>query len=295
MDRHCLSQQQPVKKLLTILALVLCVLGARADLLTGIPITNSIHATTNYLVVVNGAGVANSEWLISPSNLVNVLQAETVRVLANTVGFKEEFFWDASEENGWKKGGGAWSLAGNSLGFSFGDTSHRGVIRMRTTATGVASLYNSADAIVLGSGAVGWEWIVKKDNLPTAAEGFKELVGFGDTPTAFEQVDGQYFFCDTNSANWRTVTVSNSVATTNDTGVAVGTDWVRLSCTNNAAGSSAVFYIAGTPVATNTTTIPIGTARSLGFLYLMDRTVGSTERNHYFDAFEYRETLTTPR
>lgn len=56
-----------MKKLLTILAFVLCALGARADLLSGIPTTNAMHQATNYFVMTDG----QYEWRISPSNVVS--------------------------------------------------------------------------------------------------------------------------------------------------------------------------------------------------------------------------------
>lgn len=62
-----------MKKTLILLALLLTCGIARADSLAGIPTTNSLHATTNYLVGVNGTGASNLEWLISPSNILSIL------------------------------------------------------------------------------------------------------------------------------------------------------------------------------------------------------------------------------
>lgn len=175
-----------------------------------------------------------------------------------------------------------------------------------TTATGRAALSTGVTAIAFNGGSWFFESAVKVTTLSTVTERFQLLVGFRDTLSAANQVDGVYFLYDeggvstgsTAAGYWQTATVSNSNRTFNtsltQTTVNAGT-WVRLGIEVNAAGTSVTFYIDGTAVATHTTNIPTGISRALGFGSLIIKSIGTTARTVDFDYMNVVADWTTPR
>lgn len=71
--------------------------------------------------------------------------------------------------------------------------------------------------------------------------------------------------------------------------------WYRLRIVVNADGTSVAFYINGTLVATHTANIPTGTARLLGFGWLLIKSVGTTARTALIDYLQFAQTFTTAR
>lgn len=173
-----------------------------------------------------------------------------------------------------------------------------------TTATGRSAVATGATAVRLGGGAWVYEISLNITTTSNSTERFQLPIGFLDTYTAANQVDGVYFLYDeggvstgsTASGNWQCVTVSNSTRTftTTSTAVAQGT-WVTLRIEINAAGSEAVFKINGTTVATHTANIPTGAGRETGFGWLMLKSVGTTARTVDFDYLSAQCALTTAR
>lgn len=173
-----------------------------------------------------------------------------------------------------------------------------------TTATGRSAVATGGSAVRLGGGAWVFETAFKITTTSNATERFQLPIGFIDTYTAANQVDGAYFLYDeggvstgsTASGNWQCVTVSNSTRTftTTSTAVAQGT-WVTLRIEIAADGSSVVFKINGTTVATHTTNIPIGAGRETGFGWLLIKSVGTTARTVDFDYLSAQCAFTTTR
>lgn len=100
------------------------------------------------------------------------------------------------------------------------------------------------------------------DNVTTTG---RATIGFTDVTTT-QTTDGVYFRHDGSTTDWVAVTRSNSVESVVATGVTVtlGT-WYDFWIDINAAGTSALFYINGSLVATITTNIPIAAGRQTGY------------------------------
>lgn len=176
-----------------------------------------------------------------------------------------------------------------------------------TTATGRSAVATGATAVRLGGGAWVYEISLNITTTSNSTERFQLAIGFIDTYTAANQVDGVYFLYDeggvstgsTATGNWQTVSTSNSSRTfnqnaANPTAVAQGT-WCTLRIEINAAGTEAVFKVNGTIIGTHTSTIPTGAGRELGFGWLMIKSLGTTARTVDFDYLSSQCALTTPR
>lgn len=173
-----------------------------------------------------------------------------------------------------------------------------------TTATGRAAVATAAAAVRLGGGAWVYETSFNITTTSNATERYALPIGFFDTYTAVNQVDGVYMLYDeggastgsTASGNWQCVTVSNSTRTftTTSTAVAQGT-WVTIRIEINAAANSVVFKVNGTTVATHTTNIPTGAGRETGFGWLLMKSVGTTARTVDFDYLSSQCAFTTAR
>lgn len=190
------------------------------------------------------------------------------------------------------------------------DASNRiGIVRSTTgtTATGRTAIASSASSVRLGGGSWIFETSVNITTTSTSTERFQLAIGFVDTYTAANQVDGVYFLYDeggvstgsTATGNWQTVTVSNSSRTFNQNAVnpttaAQGT-WYTLRIEINAAGNEAVFKVNGVTIGTHTSTIPTGAGRETGFGWLMIKSVGTTARTVDFDYLSVITNLTTAR
>ncbi len=172
-----------------------------------------------------------------------------------------------------------------------GEAGHPGVAGCGSgsTTTGRAFLQSPTN-IILGNYRVRVGFLL---NLPVLSDGtntYKAGGGLGDGVSIDDIVDGVYFRYNSavNSGKWQAVTVSNSVETgsATDTGVAADTNWHRFEIDVNAAGTSAVFKIDGSTVATNTTNIPTGVGRETSFKPGgIDKQAGGTSRSVRVDAF----------
>lgn len=173
-----------------------------------------------------------------------------------------------------------------------------------TTATGRSAISTSTNIIRLGGGVWFFEKYVNITTLSTITERFQNAIGFIDTLTAANQVDGVYFLYDeggvsTGSAaspNWQIVTASNSTRTFTTTATAVAAaTWVRLTIIINAAGTSVTFYINGTSVGTHATTIPTASGRAVGIGALLIKSIGTTARTVDYDYAVALADYTTPK
>ncbi|MDO8241289.1 MAG: hypothetical protein Q7T51_04910, partial [Candidatus Moranbacteria bacterium] len=187
-------------------------------------------------------------------------------------------------------------------------TGRVGLARATTgsTATGRAALSTGLTAVAFNGGSWFYETMVNVTTLSTATERYQLAIGFRDTMTAANQVDGIYFLYDeggvstgsTAAAYWQTATVQNSTRTFNtsltQTTVTAGA-WVRLGIEVNAAGTSVTFYIDGTAVSTHTANIPVGTTRATGFGAHIIKSVGTTARTVDFDYVNVVADWTTAR
>lgn len=174
-----------------------------------------------------------------------------------------------------------------------------------TTATGRTAICSYTSAISFGGGATSFEYRIDGISaLSTVTERYAILVGFFDTYSAVNQVDGIYFLYDEGgvstgsaaSANWQLVTVSNSVRTFTPTSIPVSTSGHILRIEINAAGTSVEFFIDGvsasSPISTN---IPTGTARASGFASMIIKSIGTTARVMNIDYMRVHVNYTTPK
>lgn len=79
-----------------------------------------------------------------------------------------------------------------------GVTGHPGIIEMAsgTTATGKLAIHTSPNAINFGDGSWSFKWIGGVATLSAAAQEYGAIIGFYDTDTSLNQVDGCYFLYD---------------------------------------------------------------------------------------------------
>jgi hypothetical protein len=124
--------------------------------------------------------------------------------------------------------------------------------------------------------------------------------GFIDSVTG-ESVDGAFFrFAPAESANWRIMTISNSVSTgTNiDSSPAVGvaaSTYYRLGIVVAPDASSVEFSINGASAGTLSSNIPTGAARSTAFGCMSLKSAGTTARLWDFDYAYVTNALTAAR
>lgn len=190
-----------------------------------------------------------------------------------------------------------WTALTNGTGASTNfntasDADHPGLITLSagTVATGRAGVgSNLQDVYVLGSRATSMSTaITLVTNLSTATERYIFEAGFMDGLAG--PANGVYFRYsdDINAGKWECVCIDAGGTTTADSGITVAAaTFYRLEIDVNAAGTSAVFKIDGTTVATITTNIPTGTGERVGLVVQQRKTVGTTQRQSRCDYLYY--------
>jgi hypothetical protein len=189
---------------------------------------------------------------------------------------------------------------------STGASNRVGLVRSTTgtTATGRTSPGTSSTACAFGGGTWAYEIEIKLAALSTVTQRYQLVIGFHDVQNASNQVDAIAFVYDEGgvstgsaaSANWQTLTSSNSTRTWTTTGTAVAAGWTNLRIEVNAAGNSVTYYVNGTAMGvSHTTNIPTGTARVAGFGYLMIKSIGTTASTMDVDYLFCESDFTTNR
>jgi len=188
-------------------------------------------------------------------------------------------------------------------------TNQQGVIGFQTVA-GVLNyimlISGSGGAqLWFGNGIWNYETSINLNNLSTALERYRLIIGFGNANNINAETNGVFFTYDEGatlngtaaSPNWQCVTVNNNVRTLTTTTVAVtAATWDKLRIEINATGTSAAFYVNGTLVATHTTNIPLGANnRYVLAKQGIFKTIGTSNRVMYSDYIGYENILTTPR
>ena len=210
---------------------------------------------------------------------------------------------------------GAQSFAsGGSIGLIVGAqipnrTNQQGVafFQTNTTATNYINYCSSSGAAQLwfGGGAWNYEALININTLSTALERYRMIFGFGSVISNSSETNGVFITYDeggtangtTASANWQCLTVDNSVRTlTTSTTAVTASAWNKLRIEINAAGTSVVFYVNGTAIATHTTNIPLASnSRYVLMKTGLAKTIGTTTRGFYCDYIGYENILTTAR
>jgi len=156
----------------------------------------------------------------------------------------------------------------------------------------------------LGGGLWNYETSILISDLSTITDRFRFLSGFASSSFSNAEADGVFFTYDEGgvqngtsaSPNWQCVTVANSNRTVTNTTVAVNLLWNTLRIEINAEGTSVVFKINGTTVATHTNNIPLfSNNRFVQVKQGIAKSIGITSRSVFCDYLGYENYLTTPR
>lgn len=189
-------------------------------------------------------------------------------------------------------------LFGSQIGSGAGTTatqpsSHSNVVGVAvsttgTSTTGRASLLASNSNVRFGGGK--WSYEVRIDSMAALSDGtnrYQLLIGFFDNAAGVNQADGAYFLYDeggvssgsTASANWQTVTCSNSSRTFNTSAIAVAITPTILRIEVNPDASQVDFYVNGLHTgSSHTMNIPTGSGRDTGIALMIIKSLGGTAR-----------------
>jgi hypothetical protein len=156
-----------------------------------------------------------------------------------------------------------------------------------TLAAGRSTLYLGQSVVQLGGGAIEIECGINIGQVPDGTNTFSIEAGLGDTPSG-TTTDGVYFLFDraVSTTNWQGRSVSNSVGTNSDTGVAIASGWVAFKIIIDDTAAEVKYYINDALVATITTNIPSGSGRSCAPQFKVIGSAG-TGANRYIDADYY--------
>jgi hypothetical protein len=154
------------------------------------------------------------------------------------------------------------------------------------TSTGEKAIRRAAPNYRVGAKKIEIKFSLTLGNLSDGTDTYTAYCGI------FQNLINGAFFRYTHSVNggrWEAVTIEASTETANDTGVtatASTTDFQLLEIDINAAGTSVVFKINGSTVATHTTNIP--TSTTINPTVWIDKTAGTTNRDILIDYFAER-------
>ena len=289
-----------------------------------------VNTGVNFLRLVNGStasSVANrflfgSDLWLGPAETATIIYDSTntnwrleaygtrqgTRLGRGGVFLRNEF----STETSTTSGGDGFLLEVNSTGSSSNNSANilgnrPGWARATTgaSATGRAALVTDQNILFFSGGPTYVETSLNVTTLSTSAERYQLLIGFADTNSAANQVDGAYILYDEGgvstgsaaSANWQCVTSNNSTRTFTTSGVAVTAATITtLRVEVNDAGTSVGFFADETSLCTaHTTNIPTTNARATGILGLIIKSVGTTARTVDYDYVEWRQDFLAAR
>lgn len=146
---------------------------------------------------------------------------------------------------------------------------HYGITAFNTgtsTTNGFAGLITRNSSFIGGEKTLFCEfWVRSPSILPSTNIGpYEFLIGFIDRNSASANVDGAYFYTSP-SDTWQFITQNNSTITTNSVTIPyVASEWICGRIEFADLGSSVIFYVNNSPVATNTLNIPTGSSRTFG-------------------------------
>src|ERR1700690_320823 len=250
-------------------------------------ITNVAPSTSGFVLTSNGAS-ADPSFQANPGsfspNATIDLSDDFIAALNATGSLQSQLGW--------------LTRSTNPIGYASATqlSTHPGIVASPSITLGGSYLLSAyaSEILVFGGGAITLNWVINVATLSTGTNTYTLYVGFGDTGGG-EPSNGAYFLYSsgTNSGNWVLKTAAGGVRTTTNTATAVGTGWINLGVTVNAAASSVGFTINGVSAGTIATNIPtlatnfyIDIARSAGTI-----AAGSLE----VDLVYYTQTLTAAR
>jgi len=191
--------------------------------------------------------------------------------------------------------------------FTTPTANRQGIIELSTSTSATARSYiatsrdATAQSMVLGGGRILYETSVQVPTLSTSGERFAFVSGFTATMNNITIQNGAAFLYDEGgvapgsaaSANWQVLTASGGsrTYTTTSTTVTAG-QWYKLQVIVNAAATSVGFYIDGTLVHTETSTIP---SVAIGFANQIVKSNGTTARSVLVDYVYLKQKYTTAK
>lgn len=211
----------------------------------------------------------------------------------------DEFMGNGSAVTGWK------SSAGGGGSSGFWDTGFTGgnfgcsYLQAGTSAGGVCYL-KLQDGFYFGQGRTFYETrVLMYQNASDATDTYEFVAGFMDSLATTNTTDGIFFkyLYNYNDSKWTAVTANNSSWTTNTawSGTVAANTWYRLGIDVAGDGSSAVFYVDGTAIATNVTNIPNTAARVSPPQYYAYKHAGTNQRFILIDYCRIYQWLTSSR
>jgi hypothetical protein len=257
--------------------------GVLKRLVAGTNITLTPDSPTVGGVTIAATG--GSAGLITPSTGIEQIDDFVSNTTAGKLG------WALTQDSG----SGA-SIAVQPMGVP-GDN-EVGIFLMSSQSTGTTGQARytlgstSAGPISAGGrGVLTIEWRVKITAINTTAAYAEWRAGLmgGNPVTTWS---GAYFQYNANtSANWQAITGNGSALNTQDTGVAVTTNYVRLKIITDAAWATITFQVNDTTVATSTTQLPVS---STGWSPVVTTGLraGTTVRQMALDYYYFKYLLT---
>lgn len=214
----------------------------------------------------------------------------------------EEFTSADPDQNVLRVGNNSWRIdtSGGTVSAAAGEPHALGVVQLAVT-NGRCSIFQTLTGICTTGSYMTMQARVKVPVLATNTQAFRYGIGLGDSSTATLSTDGIYFLHDQTSGNWLTKTRSNNVETSTTTTYPVTAGaWVVLKWEVNLAATEVKFYAGPngnnlTLVATHTTNIPQGSARSMGPLLKMVKTAGNSNRTGLCDYYLLRAQFNSGR
>lgn len=196
---------------------------------------------------------------------------------------------------------GIWSLnntgSGNAGKSTSGVSNHPGIwtLNTGTDTTGAQNVHLTESGLLLDSGTITLEWVIKIPTLSDGSNRFTIRCGALDNFAPAEGTNAVEFryIDNVNSGNWVMVTRNGGSETATNTATAVGTGWTRLTIILTPLTPLATFYVGGVSVGTITTNIP--TTNVVGLQTQIVKSVGTTSRSVLCDYGYILNTLPASR
>lgn len=180
---------------------------------------------------------------------------------------------------------------------------HPGVLEFTTGPTTTGNVMLLSSRYVIGAGKIRFGAWVRLEDLSSGTQRFDVQVGFMQGLLVSAIANGITFRYrdDVNSGAWQAV-VDDAAGTTTDAlddnggAITVAADtWYLLELEINAAGTSVEFFIDGVSKGVVTANIPDGAGEEPGINIGIAKSIGTTARLLYLDAYYCYHQLTTPR
>lgn len=200
---------------------------------------------------------------------------------SGTISALGSFSWQAGVsggtegiQNGETNAPGIWRMVS---GGSDGNFCH---LNMITTSGG------GYGAFTFGQMTVTNTWRARVNPIPTIADGGTYVWGFGDSTPNVTFTDGVWFEINTNRALWVCLCASNGVVVgvTNTSVTPVANTWYTLGIQIDSQATAATFWVNGSPIATNSGTVPKDlAARAVGLVTGSRKRAGATQMTNDLD------------